>query len=133
MFNNFFANFYYKTLVNNKSFQIEGIIKISIKYLTLCCSDMFDPLENLTMVCKLAGVDALLIIAAELLFTSALGSFVISSGALNGCLSGNENNLNFNLLNHNGPFRRLHVCNLTAFAINGLSDSFELEPGLELL
>jgi hypothetical protein len=63
---------------------------------------MFEPLENLTIVCKLAGVDALFMIAAELLFASAHGSFTISSGALNGCLSArNENNLNSNLLHNN--------------------------------
>lgn len=51
--------------------------------LTLCCNDMFEPLDNLTIVCKLAGVEALfIIIAAELLLASAAGSFTISSGAL---------------------------------------------------
>ena len=39
-------------------------------YITLCCKDMFEPFENLTIVCKLAGVDTLLIIAAVLLFSS---------------------------------------------------------------
>jgi hypothetical protein len=65
---------------------------------------MFDPLENLTIVCKLAGVDALLMIAAELLFASTFGSFTISSGVLNGCLPVNENNSIFNLFHHNGFF-----------------------------
>lgn len=54
----------------------------------MCCSDILEPFENLTIVCKLAGVDALLIIAAELLFASVFRSLTISSGALyGGCLS----------------------------------------------
>lgn len=53
---------------------------------------MFDPFENLTIVCKLAGVDALLIMAAALLLTSALGSFTISSDVLYGCLSAKHKN-----------------------------------------
>lgn len=49
---------------------------------------MFDPLENLTIVCRLAGVDALLLMTtAEPLTTSVVESFIISSGALKGCLS----------------------------------------------
>lgn len=51
---------------------------------------MFEPFENLTMVCKLAGVEALLMIAAEPLFVSAFGSFMISSGVLYGGLSANK-------------------------------------------
>lgn len=44
---------------------------------------MFEPLENLTIVCKLAGVEALLMIAAELMLGSTLvGSLRISSGVL---------------------------------------------------
>lgn len=43
---------------------------------------MFDPLENLIIVCKLAGVDALLIIEAGPLLASAVGT--ISSAVLNG-------------------------------------------------
>jgi hypothetical protein len=79
------ASFNHIPLFPRKTFMRHHAIQFP--ELTLCCKDMFEPLENLTIVCKLAGVDALLMIAAELLFASALGSFTISSGALNGCLS----------------------------------------------
>lgn len=71
---------------------------------TLCCKDMLEPLENLTIVCKLAGVEALLMIAAELLLASAFKSFTISSGALNGCLSMNENKLDSKFSQHKSTF-----------------------------
>ena len=49
---------------------------------------MLEPFENRTIVCKLAGVDALLIIAVELLLLSVFESLMISSGVLyDGCLS----------------------------------------------
>jgi hypothetical protein len=62
------------------------LISIFNQQQTLCCKDMFEPFENLTIVCKLAGVDALLMMADELLL-STISSFIISMLGLYGCLS----------------------------------------------
>lgn len=77
---------------------------------TLCCNDMFDPLENLTIVCKLAGVDALLMMAAELLFGSAVfESLMISSGVLYGCLSMTKNSSIKGLIKDNLNFIKAYT------------------------
>lgn len=53
-----------ESVKRGKNIQLVKFIRNNreIESVTVC--DMFEPLENLTIVCKLAGVDALLIIGA---------------------------------------------------------------------
>lgn len=59
----------------------KDMINYDFSIITFPCSETFDPLESRTMVCKLAGVDALLMITDDPLL-SAGHSFAISSSKL---------------------------------------------------